>query len=55
MDMFSKIKPATKNPRVNLNSTINIDGTNPSTDIRESFTGNPAGTLNNSNMGNFTV
>jgi hypothetical protein len=40
MDIFSKIKPATKNIRVNLNTTSNIDATIPSTDIRESFSGN---------------
>lgn len=29
MDIFSKIKPATKNPRVNLNTTMNVDPSTP--------------------------
>lgn len=46
MDIFSKIKPASKNPRVNLNATIAIDPNTPSANIRDSITGNPAAGLN---------
>ena len=46
MDIFSKIKPATKNVRPNLNPTMAIDSNTPSVNIRDSITGNPGPGLN---------
>lgn len=46
MDIFSKIKPATKNVRPNLNPTMAIDPNTPSVNIRDSITGNPGAGLN---------
>lgn len=59
MDIFSKIKPATKNPRVNLNTTMNVDPSTPSVNIRDSISGNPTATVNITTntpiIGNFTT